>query len=132
MGIGIIVAEFNKEMTQRMLDAALKIAEREGLAVDRVVWVPGVYDMPLSIKRLLKSDVDAVVLLGVVKKGLTAHDVIVAENAARVAADLAVEFEKPVTLGVIGPSASLDVARERLEEYAERAVVAAKKMLENA
>ena len=123
MRLGIIVAEFNKEMTQKMLAKAEATAKELGVET-RAKWVPGVYDMPLQIKKMLPS-VDAVALLGVVKKGLTAHDVVVAENTARLAADLSLEFGKPVTLGVIGPDASLDVAADRLEDYAFRAVKAA-------
>lgn len=128
MKLGIIVAEFNKEMTQQMLKRAGEVAASLGIETS-VKWVPGVYDMPLQIKRLLPS-VDAVALLGVVKKGETAHDRIVAENTARLAADLSLEFNKPVALGVIGPDAPLDVARERLDGYAERAVRAAYKLVE--
>ncbi len=129
MKLGIIVAEFNKDMTQQMLDTAKTTAETENIEITLVKWVPGVYDMPLQIKKMLPQ-VDAIALLGVVKKGLTAHDVIVAENTARIAADLSVSSGKPITLGVIGPDASLDVARDRLNEYAERAVKAAKVLTE--
>ncbi len=110
-----------------MLARAEEVAS--SLGIDVVVkHVPGVYDMPLQIKKMLPS-VDAVALLGVVKKGKTAHDRIVAENAARLAADLSLVFNKPVALGVIGPDAPLDVARERLDGYAERAVLAAYKLV---
>ncbi|MFC2174824.1 6,7-dimethyl-8-ribityllumazine synthase [archaeon] len=123
MKLGIIVAEFNKDMTSRMLEVAEKTAKELGIETT-VQWVPGVYDMPLQTKKMLPS-VDAIALLGVVKKGLTAHDVIVAENTARLAADLSLEFNKPVALGIIGPDASLEVAQDRVDDYAERAVQAA-------
>ena len=128
MRLGIIVADFNEKMTGKMLAKAEATASELGMETT-VKHVPGVYDMPLQIKKMLPS-VDAVVLLGVVKKGLTAHDVVVAENTARLAADLSLEFGKPVTLGVIGPDASLDVAADRLEEYAFRAVQAANVLVE--
>jgi len=127
MRLGLIVADFNNEMTEQMLSRAEETAASLGIEIV-VKHVPGVYDMPLQIKKLLPS-VDAVTLLGVVKKGETAHDKVVAENAARLAADLSLEFNKPVTLGVIGPDASLDVARKRLDGYAERAVMAAYKLV---
>ncbi|MCK4326846.1 MAG: 6,7-dimethyl-8-ribityllumazine synthase [Candidatus Diapherotrites archaeon] len=123
MKLGIIVAEFNKEMTEQMLAKAEATSKELGIETT-VRWVPGVYDMPLQAKKMLPS-VDALALLGVVKKGLTAHDVIVAENTARLAADLSLEFNKPVTLGIIGPDASQEVAADRLEGYAKRAVKAA-------
>ena len=123
MKLGIIVAKFNEEMTAQMLKKAEEVAA--SLGMETVVrWVPGVYDMPLQIKKLL-PEVNAIALLGVVKKGATAHDVVVAENTARLAADLSLEYGKPITLGIIGPDATLDEARERLDDYAERAVKAA-------
>lgn len=123
MKLGIVVARFNEDMTQQMLDKAQEVAASLNIETT-VKWVPGVYDMPLQVKKMLPS-VDAVAILGVVKKGSTAHDKIVAENTARLAADLSLEFNKPVALGVIGHGVSLEVARERLNEYAERAVKAA-------
>jgi len=128
MRLGIVVAEFNKGMTEQMLATAKKTAKSLNVDIAEVKWVPGVYDMPLQIKRMLPR-VDAVALLGVVKKGATAHDQIVAENTARLAADLSLEYDKPVTLGVIGHGVSLDDAKARLDEYAERAVKAAHKLV---
>ena len=129
MNITIITAEFHKELNQRMLSKALETAR--GLDLEtKVIRVPGVYDMPLAISKVVQDKkVDAVVLLGVVKKGATDHDKVVAENTARIAADLSVKYGKPITLGVIGPNAPLDIAEPRVEEYAERAVRAAKALL---
>ena len=87
--------------------------------------------MPLVLKKMLKQkDIAAAVLLGVVIKGKTGHDRIVAENTARKAVDLSLEFEKPVGLGVVGPALNEKDAVERHKEYAKRAVMAVKKLVE--
>ncbi len=66
--------------------------------------VPGVFDMPLAIKILVKDKtIDAVVTVGAVIEGETEHDKIVIGQAARKMTDLAVEYEKPVGLGISGP-----------------------------
>ncbi|MCI0503959.1 6,7-dimethyl-8-ribityllumazine synthase [Candidatus Micrarchaeota archaeon] len=91
-----------------------------------VLEVPGVYDMPLVVKKLLMDKrIDAVVTLGAVVKGDTAHDEIITKDAARRLGDLSLEFRKPVTLGIIGHNVSWEKAGERADGYAERATKAA-------
>lgn len=127
--LAIVVSEFNSGITFRMLDRAKEQAERLGARTSYVFYVPGAFDMPLAIERLLrKRDVDAVVTLGAVIKGDTRHDDIVAENAARLAADLSLKYGKPVALGITGPGMTLDQAKERAELAPARAVTAAVSM----
>jgi 6,7-dimethyl-8-ribityllumazine synthase len=96
--------------------------------VVKTILVPGVFDMPLAVKRLATDDdVDAVVTIGCVIEGATAHDEIVAQHATRKIVDLALEHNKPVTLGISGPRMSRLEAHERVD-YAKRAVEAAIKL----
>lgn len=123
ISIGIIVADFNEEITSEMLHVAETRAKEKGISVVYVVHVPGVFDMPLAVKKLLqRKDVDGVVTLGVVLSGGTAHDAHVADNHARLCTDLSVEFEKPVALSVIGHNVSKQQAIERYESYAKHGV----------
>ncbi len=127
--LGIVVSEFNYDITYLMLQKALNHAEFLGAKVVVVVKVPGAYDIPIAVKALLeKHDVDAIVTLGAVIQGETKHDEIVASQASRKIIDLSLEYGKPVTLGIIGPGASRMQALERVEEYARRAVEAAVKL----
>ena len=127
--LGIVVAEFNYDITYLMLQKAIEHAEFLGAEVSYVIKVPGSYDIPIAVKTLLeREDVDAVVTLGAVIQGETKHDEIVAHNAARKLIDLSIEYGKPVTLGIIGPGASRAQAAERIEEYSRRAVEAAIKL----
>ncbi|MGH7933798.1 MAG: 6,7-dimethyl-8-ribityllumazine synthase [Candidatus Binataceae bacterium] len=104
MKIALVVSDFNFDVTSLMLERARRHAEFLGAEVSRVVHVPGVYDMGLAVKRLLKrKDIDGVVLIGAVIKGETKHDEVIAAAAANVAAGLALEFDKPVGLGITGP-----------------------------
>ena len=128
--LGIVVSRFNSELTARMEDAALKAAKKAE-ARTRVVNVPGAFDMPIVVKRMLMDkSVNAVVTLGAVVKGETAHDEIVTKNVARKLSDLSLEFNKPVTLGIIGYGASEKAADKRAEEYGQRAVEAALMLLD--
>ncbi len=128
--IALVVSRFNSDLTSRMENAALKAAKKAG-ARTRIVKVPGAFDMPLIVKKMLMDkSVNAVVTLGAVVKGETAHDEVVTKNVARKLSDLSLEFNKPVTLGIIGHGASEKAADERAEEYGTRAVEAALMLLD--
>ena len=126
--IGAVVAEFNYDLTHMMLELAKEEAKIRDCEIVQVVPVPGVFDMPLAIKKLLeKEDIDTVITLGAVIEGSTDHDQIVAQHASRKIADLSLEFEKPVSLGISGPGMTRLDAHKRVD-YGKRAVEAAVKM----
>jgi len=115
MKIAMVVSEYNYDITMPMLEQAKQHAQFLGADVTKVVQVPGVYDMPLVVKRLCaRKDVDGVVCLGAVVEGETEHDDIVINNAARKLADLATETGKPVGMGITGPGMSRLQAEARI------------------
>jgi 6,7-dimethyl-8-ribityllumazine synthase len=127
--LGIVVSEYNFDITSMMLERAKSHAEFLEVNVAKVVTVPGVFDMPLAVKRLLQEKgIDGVVTLGCVIEGETAHDQIVMQNAARKIADLSVDFDKPVALGISGPGMTRLQAEDRIEK-AKEAVESCVKML---
>jgi riboflavin synthase len=125
--VAIVVSEFNKEITDAMEDKALEtIKELDDAEFAGKITVAGAFEIPLAVKKfLMDKNVDAVVALGAVVKGDTGHDEVIVKNAARQLGNLALEYRKPVGLGIIGHDAEYDAAEERAEEYAERAVKAA-------
>ena len=128
--LAIVVSEFNSEITFMMLEGARQHAVKVSAEISHIFYVPGTFDMPLVVERLLKKkNVDAVVTLGAVIKGDTRHDDIVAENAARLIADLSLKYGKPVTLGVAGPGMTIEQARARAKLVPIRAVNAAVNMV---
>jgi 6,7-dimethyl-8-ribityllumazine synthase len=125
--LGVVASEFNFDVTSMMLERARSQAEFLGVDIVRTIMVPGVFDMPLAIKTLLKDDkVDAVVTLGAVIEGETDHDDIVVSHASRKIMDLALEFDKPVSFGVTGPGMSQLQAVDRIEKGREAVDVAVK------
>jgi 6,7-dimethyl-8-ribityllumazine synthase len=112
-----------------MLKQALKRSSQLRAAVTYVCKVPGSYDMPLVVQALLeKDDVDAVVTLGAIVRGKTKHDEVIAHVLANKIADLGLQHNKPVALGVAGPGMTWGEAEARTNEYANRSVNAAVKM----
>jgi 6,7-dimethyl-8-ribityllumazine synthase len=128
--LGFVVAEFNRDITYMMEIEAREHARFLEAEVLDTIYVPGAYDMPLAIKKLLgRSDIDAVVTIGCVIEGATQHDEIVVQHAARKIIDLSLEFDKPVSLGISGPGMTRMEATERID-YAKRAVESAVKMVQ--
>ncbi len=126
--LGIAASEFNWDIVGPMLDFAKRHAEFLEADVVAEVLVPGVYELPLAVKALVeRPDIDAVVTLGAVIEGETQHDEMVMQQATRKLIDLAVEYGKPVALGISGPGMTRLQALDRVNEYARRAVEAAVK-----
>lgn len=130
--IGIVCSEFNFDLTQMMLERAKEHAKFLEADVAKVMMVPGVFDIPLAVKMMMKEKaIDAVVTIGAVIEGETEHDKVVIGQAARKITDLAVEYEKPVGLGITGPGMSRLQAEDRIERSkdAVESVVKQLKML---
>ncbi|MDE1842957.1 MAG: 6,7-dimethyl-8-ribityllumazine synthase [Thaumarchaeota archaeon] len=131
MNIAIVAAEFNSEVTSKMLELAREKASVLKINVSHICRVPGVFDMPLLIDVLLqRKDVDAVVTIGAVIKGQTKHDELISNVTAKILADLSIKYQKPVTLGITGPGMSDRQAHQRIRPVSERAVEAAKKLFD--
>jgi len=115
--IGIVVSEFNFDITSMMLERAKAHAQFLDVNIVKVLTVPGVFDIPLGVKKLIQDKgIDGVVTLGAVIEGETDHDQIVMQNAARKITDLAVEYGKPVALGISGPGETRLQAQDRIEK----------------
>ena len=112
----LVVSRFNEALTGRLLDGAVDCLERhgadeEGLVVYRV---PGAWELPLLTAKLAASgDWDAVVALGVLIRGGTAHFDLIAAEVAKGLATSSMQTGVPVSLGV--------VTAETLEQAVERA-----------
>lgn len=127
--IGLVVAEFNRDITYMMEVSAREHAEILGAEITETIKVPGVFDVPFGIKKMLaKGKVDAITTIGCVIEGETEHDELVAQHAARKIMDLGLDHGIPVTLGISGPGMGRVAAHKRVD-YAKRAVEAAVKMV---
>ena len=129
MNIAIVVSEFNEKVTSRMLDVALEKAKSLKLNVKFTCKVPGVFDMPLVVDTLLeKKEIDGVITLGVVIKGQTKHDELIANTTAQRITKLSLKHKKPVSLGITGPGIGERQAYARIRPVSERAVEAVMKI----
>lgn len=115
-GFGIVVSRFNRLVTERLLDGAMDALRRHGADMDRVTvaWCPGSVEIPIVAKRMADSgSFDAVICLGVVIRGDTAHYDLVCSIVANGTARAALESGVPVIFGV--------VTTDTIEQAIERA-----------
>ncbi len=128
--LAFLVSQTNYDHTYLMEMRAKDHAEFLGCNITKIAHVPGAYDMPIVLKKLLSLDsVDAVVTLGTIIKGESNHDELIAAQVARKVTDLSLEFNKPVALGISGPGLTMMQSKARIESFATKAVEAAVKLL---
>ena len=132
IGVAIVVGSFHKVETEQMLSAATAAIEERGLELRQVVRVPGSYEKPLAVKRLLlRDDVAAVVVLGIIERGETAHGRVMGQSVSDALVQLQLEFMKPIGIGIIGPEVFPSQIGPRLLSHAVAAVAAVEAMLES-
>ena len=113
---GVVASRFNDFIVKALLEGALDAVRRHGGdagSVD-VVWVPGSYEVPLAASEMAKTGrYDAVICLGAVIRGSTAHFDYVAGGAANGISSVALQTGVPTIFGVI--------TTETIEQAIERA-----------
>jgi 6,7-dimethyl-8-ribityllumazine synthase len=112
---GIVISRFNEFITKKLLEGALDALKRNGALEEaiEVAWVPGAWEIPAAASRLAASGrYDAVICLGAVIKGATAHWQYISAQVTRGIAAVAAGASVPVAFGVITPD-TLEQAIER-------------------
>jgi 6,7-dimethyl-8-ribityllumazine synthase len=124
--LGIVVTEFNSDISEAMLAAAQDEATALGVEIAAVSHVPGAYEIPLIADKLLQNtDITSVVVLGFIEKGSTQHGEVMAHTVSSSLFDSSMKHGKAIGYGIIGPGATLEQADHRKEPYARAAVRAA-------
>jgi len=104
LSIGIVVSRFNHIVTSRLLEGAREGLLRHGVREQdiTVAWVPGSFEIPLVAKKMAQSGrYRAVICLGAVIRGETAHFDYVAGEASKGIASTALETGVPLIFGVL-------------------------------
>jgi 6,7-dimethyl-8-ribityllumazine synthase len=94
----VVAGRFNQVVTEGLLEGALSAFRRHGVAGDdvEVAWVPGSFEIPVVARRFARSgEVEAVVCLGAVIRGETAHFDLVAGESARGIQQVAIDTGVP-------------------------------------
>jgi 6,7-dimethyl-8-ribityllumazine synthase len=111
----VVVARWNSFVTEKLLDGSLRGLRERGVAEDciTVARVPGSFEVPTAAKWAAESGrFDAVICLGAVIRGETAHFEYVAGGAAQGIAAVTLSTGVPVVFGVLTVE-NVDQAMER-------------------
>jgi 6,7-dimethyl-8-ribityllumazine synthase len=113
--VAVAAARFNETITRDLVEGALDCLRRHGVRDEdlSVTWVPGAFELPPAAARLATSgEVDAVVCVGAVIRGETAHFDFVAAHATNGIGQVALSTGIPVTCGVLTTN-DVEQARDR-------------------
>jgi 6,7-dimethyl-8-ribityllumazine synthase len=104
MRFGIVVSRFNDVVSTPLLEGAVEALESHGASAGdiEIAWVPGSFETPIAAREIAEhGGVDAVICLGAVIRGDTAHFDYVAGEAARGIASVHATTGVPATFGVL-------------------------------
>jgi 6,7-dimethyl-8-ribityllumazine synthase len=101
---GIVISKFNREVTSKLLEGALKSLRKHGVKEEdiEIAEVPGAFEIPLTAKRLAQSHAfHAVICLGAVIRGETAHFEYISQAVSQGLQHVMLETGVPISFGVL-------------------------------
>ena len=114
--IAIVAGRFNEIITNKLLGGAIDAFKRHGGDENNidVAWVPGSFEIPLVAKKMAESKkYDAIICLGAVIRGATAHFEMVANETTKGIAAAGLQTGVPIIFGVL--------TTDNIEQAVERA-----------
>jgi len=135
MKIGVVVSEWNREVTEALENGAVSALTEHGVSQEniQVRYVPGSFELPLGGQFLIESaQPDAVILLGCVIQGETRHFDFICDAVSHGCMDLGLKFGLPVIFGILTTQnlqQALDRAGGRHGNKGVEAAVTALKMV---
>lgn len=133
MKFGVVVSEWNENITGHLLDGARSTLLKHGVSEDdiTVMTVPGSFELTYASQQMAKTDVDAVIAIGCVIRGDTPHFDYICEGTTNGIAYLNASQETPVIYGLITTNniqQALDRCGGQLGNKGDEAAITAIKM----
>ena len=131
----IVVAEWNEEITNALLQGALETLTKEGAQESNIVikTVPGSYELSLGAQWMAQDPkIDAVICIGCIIQGETRHFDFIAHAVTMGITDVSLKYNKPIVFGVLTPDTkeqALDRAGGKYGNKGDEAAITAIKML---
>jgi 6,7-dimethyl-8-ribityllumazine synthase len=104
MRFGVVVSDWNKEVTWSLLDGAVKTLIKHGATEKNIIvkHVPGSFELTLGAQFLAEyDDLDAVICLGCVIQGETPHFTYICQGVTQGITQLNLEYNLPFIFGVL-------------------------------
>jgi 6,7-dimethyl-8-ribityllumazine synthase len=135
MKFGIVVAEWNYEVTKALAQGAVDSLKRHGAKDGNILvkHVPGTFELTLGAQYLAEfTDVDAIIVLGCVIQGETRHFDYICQGVTQGITNLNMKYNKPFIFGVLttdNQQQALDRAGGKHGNKGDEAAITAIKML---
>ena len=136
MKFGIVVAEWNYEITGALAQGAVDTLKRHGADDENIIvkHVPGTFELTLGAQYLAEfANVDAIIVLGCVIQGETRHFDFICQGVTQGVTSLNMKYNKPFIFGVLttdNQQQALDRAGGKLGNKGDEAAVTAIKMVD--
>lgn len=103
--IAIIISRVNRFVNNNLLEGTIDVLKRFGNVSDQnimIIWVPGAYEIPLVVQSLaMCNQYDAVIVLGTIIKGLTAHFEFISRSCSSSLSKISIKHKLPIGLGIL-------------------------------
>lgn len=134
MRFGIVVSDWNKEITWSLLEGAVKTLKKHGMTDKNIIvrHVPGSFELTLGAQFLAEyDDLDAVLCLGCIIQGETPHFTYICQGVTQGITQLNMEYNIPFIFGVLTTNTqqqAIDRAGGKLGNKGDEAAITAIKM----
>ncbi len=102
--IGIVQSTYHQDLTDNLVSSCTDVLNAHQIEEDQitVIQVPGTWEIPLAVQRLLDSaELDAVIVFGILVKGETYHFDLIADEVARALMELSLSYNVPVAFEIL-------------------------------
>ena len=136
MTIGIVVSEWNTNITEKLLIGAINTLEKHGVNPENIITrrVPGSFELTFGAKRLAESkELNAIIILGCVVKGDTPHFDYVCSGVTQGITELNLMYDIPFIFGLLTTDTmeqSEDRAGGKYGNKGDEAAITAIKMID--
>ena len=94
----IVVANYYKDISKGLLSSSKRLIPKRSNV--NIIEVPGVFEIPITIKKNIKK-YDAFIALGCVIKGQTPHFDFISQSSINAIMNLSIDNNKPIGNGII-------------------------------
>ena len=94
----IVIADYYKDISKGLTESAIEVLPKSSST--KIIYVPGVFEIPVTISKNIKR-YDAFLALGCVIKGQTPHFDFISQATTDAIMKLAIDYKKPIGNGII-------------------------------
>ena len=132
--IGIVVSEWNKDITKNLLSGAINTLIEQGIQKENIIiqWVPGSFELIYGSKVLSKKKFDAIIAIGCVIKGETDHYNFICSSVSKGIMELNLISSIPIIFCVLtdhNKTQSIDRSGGKYGNKGSESAIAAIKMV---